>query len=95
MRLLYKPFSLIAQTIGKLLGRQAFKAVWTEVDDSPEPPSPTVGEVGMWKAISGAALKAAMIATSVTVLRRLSARAFHNLFGVWPGKSRKTGAPDE
>jgi Protein of unknown function (DUF4235) len=95
MRLLYKPFALISEMLGKLLGKRAFKAVWTEVDDSPEPPSPTVGEVGMWKAISGAALRAAMIATFVTVLRRLSARAFHNLFGVWPDKSRETENPDE
>jgi hypothetical protein len=89
MRLLYKPFALIAAALGKLLGKQAFRAVWTEVGDSPEPPSPTTGESDIWKAVSGAALRAAMIATFVTVLRRLSARVFHNLFGVWPGK------PDE
>jgi hypothetical protein len=87
LRLLFKPFSIMARIIGIRVGRQAFKAVWTEVDDSPEPPKPTAGEADVWKAIGGAALRAAIVATFVTVLRRLSARAFHSLFGVWPDKS--------
>jgi hypothetical protein len=87
MNLLYKPFAWIASSVGRLLGKQAFRAVWTEVDDSPEPPAPTVGEVDIVKAVFGAAMRAALIAVFVTVLRRLSARAFHDLFGVWPGKS--------
>jgi hypothetical protein len=88
MRLLYKPFSIISRIIGRRIGDEAFRAVWTEVDDSPEPPTPTAGEADVWKAVGGAALRAAMIAAFVTVLHRLSARAFHNLFGIWPDKSR-------
>lgn len=84
MKLLYKPFGLIAGLIGKLLGKQAFRAVWTEVDESSDPPEPTVGETDMWKAVSGTALRAALIATFVTLLRRVSARVFRNLIGVWP-----------
>jgi hypothetical protein len=82
--LLYKPFAAIARVVGVMLGRRTFDAVWTEVGDPADPPSPTAPEVGILRAISFAALRAALVAAFITVLRRLSARLFHHLFGVWP-----------
>jgi hypothetical protein len=90
--LLYKPFAAIARMLGVALGRRTFKAVWTEVGDPSDPPSPMEPEVGIWRAVGFAALRAATVATFITVLRRLSARLFHHLFGVWP--SRSTDAED-
>lgn len=91
MKLLYKPFAFAAEIIGKRLGKQAFRALWTEIDDSPAPPPPTVGEVSLIKAIGGAALRAAMMAAILTVVQRLTARAFRQMFGVWP-EERKPAA---
>jgi hypothetical protein len=90
VKLLYKPFAAFARIIGVTLGRRTFKAVWTEVGDPAQPSSPTAPEVGIWRAVSFAVLRAAMVATSITVLRRLSARLFHHLFGVWPEESTKS-----
>ena len=87
MKLLFKPFAAIARRLGLMLGRRTFDAVWTEVADPADPPSPTAPEVGIWRAVRFAALRAVLVATFVTVLRRLSARLFHHLFGVWPDKS--------
>jgi hypothetical protein len=88
MKLLYKPFAVLAAIIGQRLGKRAFKALWTEIDDSPAPPAPTVGESNLFKSIGGAALRAATIAATLTVVQRLTARAFRHLFGVWPDKSK-------
>jgi len=87
MKLLYKPFAVVAGIVGERLGKRAFKALWSEIDDSDDPPPPTVGEVNLIKSIGGAALRAATIAAIAAVVQRLAARAFRQLFGVWPDKS--------
>ena len=35
MRLLYKPFGIIAGIIAARLGRKAFDSVWTKIDETP------------------------------------------------------------
>ncbi len=95
MKLLYKPFAFVAGIIGKRLGKHAFNALWTEIDDSPAPPAPTAGEANLIKAIGGAALRAATIAAILTVVQRLAARAFRHLFGVWPDKSKTASESSE
>ncbi|MGI8507089.1 MAG: DUF4235 domain-containing protein, partial [Solirubrobacteraceae bacterium] len=43
MKLLYKPFALIAGLIAARLGRSVFKSLWSKVDDAP-PPAPGTGQ---------------------------------------------------
>lgn len=93
MKLLYAPFAIVAGIIGTRLGKRAFQALWSELDDSPEPPPPTSGDVDLWKSVGGAALQAAMVAAIATVVRRFSARFFHHLFGVWPEKTKPVPEP--
>ncbi len=92
MKLLYKPFAIVAGILGTILGKRAFKALWTRIDDSPSPPPPRTGEAGLIEVAAGAALQAATVAAIAAAVDRLMARTFHHLFGVWPEKPRAAGA---
>lgn len=91
MKLLYTPFAIVAGAAGSLLGKQAFKALWARIDDSPSPPPARTGEAGLLEVAAGAALQAATIAAIAATVDRLMARAFYHLFGVWPEKSQGDG----
>jgi uncharacterized protein DUF4235 len=87
MKLLYKPFAIVAGIVGTKLGKRAFQSVWARIDDSPGPPAPTTGEASLVKVAGGAALQAATMAAIAAVVDRMSAQWFHYLIGAWPSKS--------
>jgi hypothetical protein len=84
MKLVYKPFAIIAGAIGGKLGQSVFKALWAKID-SGEPPKPTIEEASLGKIVGAAALEAAAVAGAKAATTRASARSFHYLTGVWPG----------
>lgn len=86
MKLLYKPFSIVAKSFGTRLGKSAFDTVWERVGDSPEPPSPTAGRVSLARVAATSALEAATMAAIDAAIEQLTARAFHRLIGAWPEK---------
>jgi Protein of unknown function (DUF4235) len=88
MKLLYKPFSLIAGLIAARIGRALFQGLWSRVDRA-EPPEPTAPEAPMPKVVGAAALEAATMAGVTAAADRVAAQAFHHLTGVWPGKPAK------
>jgi hypothetical protein len=85
MKLLYKPFGLIAGLIAARIGRAVFKGVWSRVDHA-DPPDPTAPDAGMHKVVGAAALEAATMAGVGAAADRVAAQAFHHLTGIWPGK---------
>lgn len=90
MRLVYKPFGLVAGIAGGLVARRLFNAAWGAIDDE-EPPEPTT-ELARWpKVIAAAAMQGAIFTVTRAVIDRGGARAFEHLFGVWPGERE----PDE
>ena len=88
MKLLYKPFSIIAGVIAARIGKALFKGLWSRVDRA-EPPEPTAPEAPMPKVVGAAALEAATMAGVAAAADRVAAQAFHHLTGVWPGKPAK------
>jgi hypothetical protein len=86
MKFLYKPFSVLAKSVGTRLGKSAFDTVWERVGDSPQPPSPTAGRVSLARVAASSALEAATMAAIDAAIEQLTARAFHQLIGAWPGK---------
>jgi Protein of unknown function (DUF4235) len=88
MKLLYKPFSLIAGLIAARIGKALFKGLWSRVDRA-EPPEPTAPEAPMPKVVGAAALEAATMSAVAAAADRMAAQAFHHLTGVWPGKPAK------
>ena len=88
MKLLYKPFAIIASLIGAKLGKNTFKKVWARIDAA-DPPEPTTAEASLPKVVGAAALEAATMAAIAAAVDRASARTFHYLTGFWPGKKKQ------
>ncbi len=91
MRILYKPFAIVAGLVAARLGRSAFRTMWAKIDPD-EPPNPKAAEASMGKVVGAAALEAATMAGIAAAADRASARVFHYLTGFWPAKKKK---PDD
>jgi hypothetical protein len=94
MRFLYKPFGLIAGIVGAKVGHRTFHAIWQQLDAA-EPPDATAGDAPLGKVVAAAALQAATMAAIGAVVDRAAARAFHQLFGAWPGRTQAEKAAEE
>lgn len=94
MKILYKPFALIAGLISSQIGRRVFKKLWAQIDDA-EPPKPTTAEAGLGKVMGAATLEAATMAGVAAAVNRASAKSFHFLTGIWPGEQRAKKPEDE
>jgi len=88
MKILYKPFGIIASLVGARIANSIFKVLWSRIDEE-APPNPTTADVSFQKAVGAAALKAATIAAVGAAVDRASARTFHHLTGIWPGERRQ------
>lgn len=88
MKLLYKPFSIVAGIVGARAGRKAFRTLWSGISDEPKP-SAKEPQVGLARVAFSAALEGATLSAATAVARQLSVRLFHHLFGVWPVKPKR------
>ena len=94
MKILYKPFGIIASLIGAKIANSVFKVMWSRIDDE-APPKATTADVSFQKAVGAAALEAATMAAVGAAVDRASARTFHHLTGIWPGERRKPEPTDQ
>ncbi len=85
MKLLYKPFGMLAGIAGGMLARRVFDAVWSRIDDA-EPPTATTERASVARIVGAAALQGATFAATRAAVDRAGARTFAHLFGVWPGE---------
>jgi hypothetical protein len=88
MKILYKPFAIIAGLIGARIAKSVFRALWSRVDDG-EPPKPTTAGASFGKVVGAAALEAATMAGVGAAVDRAGARTFQHLTGIWPGDKPK------
>ena len=93
MKILYKPFGIIAGLVGAKIAHNIFNLVWARIDDE-DPPKPTTAGASFPKIVGGAALEAATMAAVGAVVDRASARLFHHLTGIWPGERRQLEPPE-
>jgi hypothetical protein len=92
MKLLYKPFAIIAGLIAARVGESIFKNLWSKIDDEP-PPVPAAGNASLGKTVGAQALEGAVMAATAAAVDGALARVFHYLLGGWPKKPPKE--PDE
>lgn len=85
MKILYKPFAIIAGLIAARIGKTIFTKLWSKIDDQ-EPPEATAPSATFPKAVGAKVLEAATMAGVAAAADRASAKAFHHLTGFWPGK---------
>ena len=88
MKLLYKPFSLLASLLAARIGKTVFRSLWSRIEEA-DPPSATAANASLSKVVAASALEAATMASVAAAAHRASARAFEWLTGVWPGEERK------
>jgi len=88
VKLLYAPFSIAAGVVGARIGKRAFSSVWSLFSEDPKP-KPTEGDQGLVRVAASAALEGAMLSAVAAVINQLTARAFHAMFGAWPGQKPK------
>lgn len=84
MKILYKPFAIIAGLIGARIAKSIFKALWARIDEA-EPPKPTTEGASFPKVVGAAALEAATMAGVGAAVDRAGAATFQHLTGIWPG----------
>jgi hypothetical protein len=93
MKILYKPFAIVAGVMAARVGRKTFKQIWGKIDEQ-DPPDPSTQDAPLGKVVAAAALEAATMAAVAAAASRVSAQAFHYLFGIWPGKKEPEQLPE-
>jgi Protein of unknown function (DUF4235) len=91
MRVLYKPFAIIAGLIAAKLGRSAFQGLWSQIDGRP-PPTPAAGDASLGKTVGAQALQGAVMAGAAAAVDGVFARIFRHLVGAWP---KQPQAPED
>jgi hypothetical protein len=95
MKLLYKPFGIVAGVVGAKLGQNVFKTLWGQIDESDEPPRPKTRDASLGKVVAASALEAATLAGVAALIDRLGMRWFHYLTGIWPGDQPEDVTDDD
>lgn len=85
MKLLYKPFSIVAGILGAMVGKRAFSAIWSSVSTEPKP-QPGEPNASVSRVVTAAAVEGATMAAAGAAAHLLAARIFHYLVGAWPQK---------
>ncbi len=84
MKLLYKPFGIVASLLAGQLAKKLFSAIWGIVDQE-EPPKPTTRDTSWAKVLGAAAMQGATFKVVSALVHRGSAKGFAGLTGAWPG----------
>ncbi|HTX46774.1 MAG TPA: DUF4235 domain-containing protein [Solirubrobacteraceae bacterium] len=90
MKLLYKPFGIVAGVVGAKIGQKLFDTLWARVDGGPAP-GPKAPDASLARVVAAQSLQAAALAGAGTAADRLGMRWFHHLTGIWPGDKPDTG----
>jgi Protein of unknown function (DUF4235) len=88
MKLLYKPFGLVASVLGGLLAGALFKRLWRAIADDDEAPSAKDRDRTWREVIAAAAIQGAVFGGIKALVDRAGATGFARLTGVWPGKTK-------
>lgn len=87
MKILYKPFGIIAGMIGARLARGVFKAIWGTIDHA-APPRASTEYTTLPKVVGAAAIEAATTAATRAAVERASLKWFHFMTGIWAGEKQ-------
>jgi len=86
IKLLYKPFSVLASVLGGVLAGAIFKRVWKLAAREDDAPKATDARRGWREILAAAALQGAIYALVKAVIDRGTAEGTGKLTGVWPGE---------
>ena len=86
IKLMYKPFSIIAGVLGGILAGVIFKQVWKLAAREDEAPDSTDVQKGWGEVLIAATLQGAIFALVKAAVDRGAAEATLRLTGIWPGE---------
>ncbi len=95
IKLMYKPFSIIAGVLGGILAGVIFKQVWKLAAHEEEAPDKTDVQKGWGEVLIAATLQGAIFALVKAAVDRGAAEATLRLTGIWPGKDSAAEAKKE
>lgn len=84
LKLLYKPWGLIAGVLGGVLAGMAFKQVWTLASGKSDAPQATDPDVGWRQAVLAATVQGAVFGAVKAAVDRGGASWFARVTGRWP-----------
>jgi hypothetical protein len=87
MKLLYKPFGLIAGLLAGFAASKIFDFIWARFDNE-EPPEPKTQDAPLPKVLGAAALEGLVFRTVRAYVDREGAKGFEWLTGIWPGEKK-------
>ena len=90
MKILYRPFGIIAGIIGARLARRVFRALWGTIDNQ-APPRASTEHATLPKVVGAAVIEAATTAATRAAVDRASLKWFHFLTGIWAGEKDPPG----
>jgi hypothetical protein len=84
MKVLYKPFEIVAGVIGNWIGENTFRTIWARID-SGAPPRPGTEDAPLSRVVAATALEAATRSAVAAAVDWAGMRWFHFVTGIWPG----------
>jgi hypothetical protein len=95
IKLMYKPFSIIAGVLGGILAGVIFKQVWKLAAHEEDAPDSTDVQKGWGEVLIAATVQGAIFALVKAAVDRGAAEATLRLTGIWPGKDSAAEAEKE
>jgi hypothetical protein len=95
IKLMYKPFSIIAGVLGGILAGAIFKQIWKLASHEEEAPDSTDVAKGWGEVLVAATLQGAIFALVKAAVDRGAAEATLRLTGIWPGSDSVADAAKE
>jgi hypothetical protein len=92
VKLLYKPFGLVAGVLAGMLAGAIFKRAWAIVGGDQDKPDAKDKERSWLAVVSAAALQGAVFGGVKAAVDRAGATGYEALTGVWPGNTESTDA---
>ncbi len=92
MKIVYKPFGLIAGVLAGVEAGAIFKRIWALVAGEADKPDAKDKNRSWTEVLSAAALQGAVFGGVKAAVDRAGATGFERVTGVWPGK---TDAPEK
>jgi hypothetical protein len=95
IKLMYKPFGIIAGVLGGLLAGIVFKQVWKLIAHEEDAPESDDVQRGWGEVLVAATIQGAIFALVKAAVDRGAAEATLKLTGIWPGKDSAAEAEKE
>ena len=95
IKLMYKPFGIIAGVLGGVIAGAIFKQVWKLIAHEEDTPDSTDVQKSWGEVLIAATLQGAIFAVVKAAVDRSAAAATLKLTGVWPGSDSAAEAEKE